>query len=145
MEKADEFLQFAQKALIIKNNKILLIKKSSKDKIQPLKYDLPGGRKKVDETLEEHIKREVKEEVGLDIVPGKLFDMWQFFIPQGDKKITGIAVARFCEIVNGDIKITEDEISSYEWFNIDKKLLELNYVSGMFKTIEKLVNFYSKN
>lgn len=58
--------------LIIKNDKVLLVKKSRgayKDK-----FDLPGGSIEHGEKPIETLKREIKEEVGVDIVDAKLLD-----------------------------------------------------------------------
>ena len=138
----DELLQFAQKALIIKDRKLLLIKKSSKDINSPNQWEVPGGRKQVGENLEEHIIREVKEEVGLEILPKEIFDMWEFSIPVNNEKTTVVAVARFCELTNENIIITEDVIDNYKWVNIDANLLDYNLIPGIRKTIEKLVKLY---
>ena len=138
----DELLQFAQKALIIKDRKLLLIKKSSKDINSPNQWEVPGGRKQVGENLEEHIIREVKEEVGLEILPKEIFDMWEFSIPVNNVKTTVVAVARFCELTNENTIITEDIIDKYKWVNIDANLLNYNLIAGIRKTIEKLVKLY---
>ena len=140
----DELLQFAQKALIIKNNKLLIIKKSSKDPNSPNLWEVPGGRKQVGENLSQHIIREVKEEVGLDITPGDIFDMWEFCIPVNNQQTTVVAVARFCNLNNEEILITEDEISNYKWVDINESLLTYNFMAGIIPTIEKLVKLYTK-
>ena len=59
--------------LIIKDDKILLIKK----KTGPYdgKLDLPGGSIEFCERVEDALKRELKEETGLDIKEYKLFDV----------------------------------------------------------------------
>ena len=139
----EELLQFAQKAIIIKDNKLLVIKKSSHDKNQALKYDLPGGRKKENETLDEHIKREVKEEVGLDIVPKDIFSMWEFKIAIDNKPTTVVAVSRFCDLLNYDIKLTEKEIDSYKWIAINSDLQKYDFIPGIQSTIGKLIKNYS--
>lgn len=141
----DEFLQFAQKAIIIKNNNLLIIKKSGLDKNQPFKYDLPGGRKKENENLDEHIKREVKEEVDLDIMPKDIFNMWEFKIIQNDKPTTVIAVSRFCDLMNDTISITEKEINSYEWVPINQNLLNYNFIPGIKSVVEKLIKNIKTN
>lgn len=141
----DEFVQFAQKALIIKDNKLLLIKKSSKDNNNPNKWELPGGRKQTGETLDEHIIREVKEETALVVKPKEIFDMWQFDILINNQKVTVVAVARFCDIVDGNISITEDGIDNFEWVNIDNNLLNYNLIPSIKNIIEKLIKKYTKN
>lgn len=58
--------------LILKDNKILLIKKANgpyKDK-----FDLPGGTIEFSERPNETLIRELKEEVGIDVTNFSLFD-----------------------------------------------------------------------
>lgn len=137
--KNDELVQFAQKAFIICDNKILIIQKSSKDLFQPDKWDVPGGRKQEDETLDEQIIREVKEEVGIDVVPERVFDMWQFSLNKNGKKTTVVAVARFCKMKRNNIKITEDIIATYKWAEINESLLAYDFISPIKQIIENLV------
>lgn len=62
----------ATKALITNDqNQILIIYKSDKDDVNPNDYDIPGGRLEFWEKAEEGIKREVKEELGIDVKMGK--------------------------------------------------------------------------
>lgn len=139
----EEYIQFAQKALIIKDNKLLIIRKSNKDKANFNLWEVPGGRKIIGETLDEQIIREVKEEVSLNIIPGQIFDMWQFKINVNNKETTIVAVARFCKLINEKINITEDVFSGYKWAEIDNSLLEYNFIPGIRNTIKKLVETYS--
>jgi len=138
----DELVQFAQKALIIKDDKLLLIRKSAVDTKNPFKWELPGGRKQVGENVDEHIIREVYEEVGLRVKPGALFDIWNFTLHINEKPITVVAVARFCELIDEDIKITEDIIDNYKWVEINEDLLKYDLISGIKKPIKKLVEEY---
>ena len=68
--------------------------------------------------------------------------MWEFSIPVNNEKTTVVAVARFCELTNDNIVITEDVIDNYKWVDIDENLLDYNLIPGIRKTIEKLVNLY---
>lgn len=72
-----EYKQLGAYALIIENNKILLIKKNG----GPYhgKLDLPGGTIEFGERPEEALKRELLEEVGIEIIDYKLFDAESVF------------------------------------------------------------------
>lgn len=62
----------ATKALIINDqNQILIVYKSDKDDVNPNDYDIPGGRLEFWEKVEDGIKREVREELWIDVEIGK--------------------------------------------------------------------------
>jgi len=120
-----------------------MIKKTNKDLNNPERWEIPGGRKQVGETLDEHIIREVKEEVGLEVVPQNIFDLWEFKIKVDEKETTVVAISRFCEIVDESVSITEDVIDKCEWAEINIDLLHYNLIPGIRGTIEKLVKLYN--
>lgn len=77
-----EYKQLGAYGLIIKDNQILLIKKSGGP--YDGKLDLPGGTIEFCERPEDALKRELMEEVGIEVVDYLLFDAdsvafeWQF-------------------------------------------------------------------
>ena len=60
------------KAVIYNDDKLLLIKRSDYTVKHAGEWDLPGGHIEVDEPKEEALRREVKEETGLEISDIKL-------------------------------------------------------------------------
>ena len=54
-------------SVLIKNNKILLPKRSANLKKMPNMYEFPGGKIEKGETLKEGLKRELQEELSIDV------------------------------------------------------------------------------
>ena len=54
-------------AVLIDNNYILLPKRSYKLKKMPNKYEFPGGKVEENETLKEALKRELNEELSIEV------------------------------------------------------------------------------
>jgi len=69
----------AASGIILKDKKILLIKRSNYTKVYPDFWACPGGRAEPNETAEQNVIREVKEEVNLDFTPTEILTnaTWQ--------------------------------------------------------------------
>jgi 8-oxo-dGTP pyrophosphatase MutT (NUDIX family) len=145
-----EKIMFAQKAFIINDGKLLLIRKSENAPIEPNKWEVPGGRINFGESIEDHIKREVKEEVGIDIEVGEPFDIWTFFIDssQNADKTQVVVVARFCKPKSLNINFLghdeTDYISEYYWLPV-QEVLKYDLISNMIPTIKKCIDLCRGN
>lgn len=90
--------------IIIEKGKILLIKRAT----SPYKdhWALPGGFVELNETLEEAVAREVKEETGLQTKPVKLIGAYSD--PGRDPRGHTISIAYLLKTISGNLKITPE-------------------------------------
>lgn len=100
--------------IIINSNKeILHIKRT--DNFQ---WGTPGGKVDPNETVLQAVYREVKEEVGLDIInPKCIGDFFTYHENEGGKFLWRSFVF-VCEFYIGDIKLQKEECSEYKWLNV---------------------------
>ncbi|MFB4304165.1 NUDIX domain-containing protein [Actinomadura sp. NTSP31] len=103
-------LQFAQKAFIVAAGRLLLVRKAASDPFHPGRWEVPGGRLEVEDDLDldDHIRREVWEEVGLKVDPGPPFHLWQWFMADRSPAAPGglirvVAAARRCRPLTFDV------------------------------------------
>lgn len=112
-------LQLAQKAVLYDNGKVLMIQKSADDLRNPLKWEIPGGRLEAGEELPDHLKREVREEVGLEIEIGPPLAMWQWTLGSGDSVKTVVAVSRLCYPRTRQVSLAgnvdSDNLTAWKW------------------------------
>ncbi len=54
-------------ALIMDDTKFLITQRSKNKKEFPLYWELPGGKSQENETIKECLKREIKEELNIDL------------------------------------------------------------------------------
>jgi len=143
------------KAVLIKDNKILVLKRSSKkDNRYAGKYDLPGGAAEYGETVVEAIEREMKEETNLDIEAGPVIQVSdsekEYFLDEkGEKKmkvfVKGIRLIAYYK--SGEVELN-GEHEKYEWLTFDEAIKKFDEKDGFEKgkkiTIEK-AHEYLKN
>ena len=144
MERLREvMLFFAQKAFIINDGKLLLIKKDAGESAKCAnKYELPGGRMDYGETVDEALKREVFEEVGIEIIPGRPLDTFEFYFERDGKRHQVVALVRFCEPINLSVtsenQVTSDHIAGIEWVPLPK-VKDLDLISDVKPIILRAV------
>jgi len=92
----------ATKAFIMDNGKLLVIKQGKHGKEW---WDMPGGAMEFGLTPEENLKKEVKEELGIEIKIKKLIGVSQFVDRRGDQII---CLDYLCEPKSKDLDLTKN-------------------------------------
>jgi 8-oxo-dGTP pyrophosphatase MutT (NUDIX family) len=128
-------VRLIQKCIIVgKDGKILALKRAADDHSRGGNWDLPGGGYEQGELVEDAIRREVMEEVGLsalELTPvyftNKIGVKEGFF--QGEN-VFGICY--YCRVWTGEIRLS-DEHTEYQWFTPqDFMKLDFGADSGFF-------------
>lgn len=100
-------------AVIIKNDQILLIQRG----VEPYKgfWGTPGGYVEWDESAEETVKREVKEETGLDVKAVRLVNVYSS-PDRHPKQVINILYVATVEEGNPAVG---DDAEDIRWFTLD--------------------------
>lgn len=104
---------------VIRNNKgqYLVLKRSEKEIAYPGMYTFPGGKIEENDTVEETLIKEVKEEANLDLKPGKILLKDKSFIRPDDQTVKVFSF--LCEVEDFEnIEISED-FTDYKWISFD--------------------------
>jgi 8-oxo-dGTP pyrophosphatase MutT (NUDIX family) len=132
-------------AIIVKDNKYLITRRSPNKKRWPGKWTVPGGnldpndyqstpKDTVDawyNVLEKTVRREVKEEVGLDIT--NITYVTSIVADYGDP-VPALIISLMAEHAGGDIKLQESETDKAEWVSAEEaKKYEL--IDGIYEEI----------
>ncbi len=108
--------KIAVKAFIVKNEKLLVIKRVSDEVQSPGVWEFPGGRLDEGENPFDGLKREVKEEVGIDIEIKRPLNV-QHFSREDGEIITMIIFE--CSADSKSV-ILSNEHSKFEWIDLNK-------------------------
>jgi nucleoside triphosphatase len=103
------------------------------------KYSVPGGHIELGERAEDAIKREVKEEVGLDVKVGELLIVQQAIYPADFyRKDHYVFLDYVCHTKDTDVILDSRELQAYAWVDPKQALgFELEPYTRRF--IEKYV------
>jgi 8-oxo-dGTP diphosphatase len=120
-KKTKQLRHVVMNAIIEKNNKILLVKRAS-ELLEGNKYALPGGYLEKDETIEEGVLREIKEETGYQ---GEIDYLFKIIDTKRPKEKNRQNVA-FIYVVTNIEKIghKDQDIENVEWFSVDSLPIE---------------------
>ena len=128
MAKKDPVM--AIKGLILFRGKYLLLLRNKKEEICPLEWDIPGGGIEPEETVEETLIREIKEETGIDISSSKIFPIKKWKMDKGGIKIGGIDF--LCVLDNYQkISLSAEHIRA-QWFSREE-IMNSKEIPGWLK------------
>jgi len=118
---------------------VLLIQRAKEDH-WPLHYEFPRGKcdKGPNEKVLDCLEREVKEETGLDIVPIKFIDKFQYVADEGKRLTTCYNYLCKMKDENQTIKLSKEH-EDFKWIT-EVGQAELMALPDQKTTIEKVLN-----
>ena len=120
--------------LIYQNKKILICQRKEKDD-HPLKWEFPGGKVRDFENKKEALRRELKEELSIDINEMIFFDEYLYEYKELSKKLKLV----FFNIFQFKGVIQNKVHQQLKWIDISN-LSDYDFLEGDFKIINKLLN-----
>ncbi len=124
-------------ALIFDRGRILMAQRGK----EPLKgwWSLPGGALEIGERLDFAVRREVREETGLEIEPLGVFEIFERIMPdaEGNTEYHYVLVDYICRVMGGTLR-AGDDVCRVEWVKF-AALREMRITEGTLAVIEKAV------
>lgn len=106
-------------AIFNEEGKLFITKRGQKAQNERGMWEIPGGAIEFGETCEEAIRREIREEVDVDIEVLELLGIHDHIIPEEHQH--WLAPTFICNIVKGEPKILEPEkCEQIGWFTLEE-------------------------
>lgn len=129
-------------AIIVRNGKFLIIRRSQKKKRFPLKWTVPGGKLEIADytslpkdtkdywynVLEKTLRREVKEEVGIEIDNIEYVTSLATVHQDGTPSLVISCLARY---ISGEITLQKEEAEEFAWVNL-KEAKKYDLIDGIY-------------
>lgn len=114
--------------IVDEKGRILLIKRSDQEKTFPGKWGIPGGLIEWGETVEQALKREAMEEIGVEIEVVRFVGRYYDKIGRHPTK-TMLALPHICKIISGTPRANQpEEVQDVKWFTPEEvRKLDLAY------------------
>ena len=129
-------------AVVEKDGKILISQRSHELDHAPGKWETPSGRAEANETLEDAAKREVKEELGIEIEVVRPYATYHFF--RGPEKIEHQGVSFWCKYVSGEVVLDTSEQIDYKWVT-PEEAIEIIEDGNIKTSIRKFIEITKKS
>lgn len=101
----------ALKGIIVKDNRILVLKRSSREEVYVNLWDIPGGRMHFGEAPHSSLKREILEETGLAVEIKHPFKIWSF---HADESTQIVGITLICRYIEGEVTLSHEH-TEYRW------------------------------
>ncbi len=122
-------------ALIFQRGRILMAQRGK----EPMKgsWSLPGGLVEVGESLGDAVRREVREETGLEVRPSGILEVFERIMRDaaGAPEYHYVLIDYICRVTGGSLR-AGDDVSDVEWFR-RRDLAGLSITGGTLAVIEK--------
>ncbi len=118
-------------AIIYDNNQKILISQRGPTSQHPYKWELPGGKINLNETPEQALHREIKEEVGIDIQKCRLFTQINYTYPERQVELLVYKITKYTVIAKclenqvGLRWVHSDELTKHEFLEGNHQLIDL--------------------
>ncbi|AKG91183.1 ADP-ribose pyrophosphatase [Geoglobus ahangari] len=122
-------------AVVIRNGKILLVKRANEP--NKGKWSVPGGLVRAGETLEEALKREMREELGVEVEVGDVACVTDEIFYDGEKRVEyHYVVIDFYADIDGEPKAMSDA-ADVGWFELER-VGEIGAVDFVLRLVENI-------
>jgi len=124
-------------AIVVDLDHSILVTQRSQSMSLPLKWEFPGGKIEPNETVEECLIREIKEELRIDIEILKRLEPNSHTYPT----LTINLIPFICKVIGGKINLAEH--AAYKWVDANE-LLILDWADADVPIVKNCLNYLNQ-
>ena len=130
----DKYQKVAMHGLIKKDGKYLVLHRSSVNDYMPGFWDISGGTVEFGEDHNKALIREVFEETGLKIKPGRPLYIYSFM---SNPERHQFQIVNECEYLGGEIKLNPEEHDEFLWVTKNEmgKLKKIAFLDSLYDEV----------
>lgn len=114
-----QLFKIAVSAFVIKDDKLLVLKRGEDETFLPGVWEVPGGGVDQGETIEGGLIREAKEEAGITISVGRLFGYFEYEDGFGQKTLNLNFLCRM-DPPSQAVDVSSGEMVEARWTNLEE-------------------------
>lgn len=127
-------------AIILNENNEVFICKRGPGKALEGKWEFPGGKIETNETYEDTIIREIKEELNSVVKPIQYIGVSNYNYIELDKPFSITMYGYICKLIEGNLELTEH--TEKKWININE-LYSVDFAEADRPFIDLIKNYYN--
>jgi 8-oxo-dGTP diphosphatase len=121
--------------IIRKDGKILIAQRLPDSKLEPLKWEFPGGKIEFTEDPKDCLAREIREEMGFEVHVGEIFEVSSHNYEKDSEVYHILLLCYLCRYLSGDPKAID--CNDIRWVGVDD-LPRFDFAAADLPIIEKL-------
>jgi 8-oxo-dGTP diphosphatase len=113
-----QLFKIAVSAFIVKQNKLLVLKRSDDDNFLPGKWEVLGGGLGIGESISQGVMREVMEEAGVKVTVGDIFGYFEFKDGKG-RPTVNLNFLCTLDSVSDEVNVIKGEMQEARWLRLE--------------------------
>ncbi len=127
--------------IIWRGRELLIARRKVDSRLEPLKWEFPGGKIEFSEDPPQALKREIKEELDFEIEVGEVFCVTSHNYGKSDQKVDHVLMLAYsCSHLKGE-PVAQD-VSDFRWVRVEE-LDRYEFAAADYPIIDRLRRLYS--